>query len=187
VVAATHRDLELESQDGRFRQDLFFRLNGISIVVPPLRERTDEIEPLARAFVAAACRQQGRDELEIGAPALRALRRYEWPGNIRELRNVAERAALLCTGPTITLEHLPADKMSGTFEMSKISRAGSAPPAAVDLKAGIKERERELIKDALARADGNQTRAAKLLGISRRTLISRIEDYGLPRPRKRSR
>jgi two-component system, NtrC family, response regulator AtoC len=154
-------------------------------VVPPLRERPEEVAPLARAFVAAACRRQGRGALAIDPRALRALGRYEWPGNIRELRNVAERAVLLCADSTITLEHLPADKMSGTFEMRKIATEEPAPPAAspVDLKAGIKARERQLIEDALTQTDGNQTRAAKLLGISRRTLISRIEDYGLPRPR----
>ncbi|MBX3249548.1 MAG: sigma 54-interacting transcriptional regulator [Myxococcales bacterium] len=187
VVAATHKDLEREAHEGRFRQDLFFRLNGVAIMVPPLRERLEEIEPLARMFVAAACQQQGRPTLEIDAEALQALRGYAWPGNIRELRNVAERAVVLCTHTTIAREHLP-DKVSGFVQSRSTKRDERVPPAdpsTTALKAGIKEHERQLIMDALARTDGNQTRAAKLLGVSRRTLISRIEEYGLPRPRKK--
>jgi DNA-binding NtrC family response regulator len=203
IVAATHRDLETDITNGRFRQDLFFRLNGISIVVPPLRERKEEIEALARSFVAASCKRQHKPRPEIGNRAVRALRRYEWPGNIRELRNVMERAVLLCGPDPIGLEHLPADKMAGTFEMSKMKATGFEPPTTpieapaakfgpradtavetIDLKTGIRERERELIQLALQRSSGNQTKAAKLLGISRRTLISKIEDHGLPRPRK---
>jgi len=210
IVAATHRHLESEIEAGNFRQDLFFRLNGISIVVPPLRDRAEELEALARTFIASACTRENRRPMELDRKALRALRRYGWPGNIRELRNIMERAVLLCTDGLIGLEHFPADKLSSTFEMSKVvikktpvppahaipgvRRAATAPFARVDtgepapqdmnLKSGVKEREREIIKDALERSRGNQTQAAKLLGVSRRTLISRIEKYGLPRPRK---
>ncbi len=213
IVAATHRDLEGAVRSGAFRQDLFFRLNGISIVVPPLRDRTEEIAALAKSFVAIACHRQGRAPMDIEPQAARALLRYEWPGNIRELRNIMERAVLLSNGDKIALEHFPEDKLASTFKMSKVTVAPVAPPLepsapaprpttsvwsnpgrsrkrastevqAIDLKGGVDEREREIIKDALARSRGNQTQAAKLLGISRRTLISRIEKYGLPRPRK---
>ncbi|MCA9611979.1 MAG: sigma 54-interacting transcriptional regulator, partial [Myxococcales bacterium] len=174
VVSATCKDLEAEVKQGRFRQDLFFRLQGVAIVVPPLRERREVIEPLTRAFVRAACRQQDRAPLAIAPEVFRALLQHEWPGNLRELRNVAERAVALCGEGTIELSHLPA-------ELSSVGDEGASA-----LKANIKGHERQLILDALLQADGNQTRAAKLLGISRRTLISRIEEHGLPRPRKKS-
>ncbi len=201
VVAATHRNLEAEVAAGRFRQDLFFRLNGLSIVVPPLRDRKEEIELLAETFAADTCRRHQRPAPAIADKAVRAMRRYEWPGNIRELRNVIERAVVLCGNGPITLEHLPSDKMASTFEMAKIATAHHplaavetnpdqrAParaqtlPETLDLRAAVRQRERELIERALRESDGNQTRAAKLLGISRRTLISKIEDQGLERPR----
>ncbi len=97
-VAATNRDLDHEISAGRFRQDLYFRLNGFAIVIPPLRERTEEIEALAKHFVALACKQSGRRPIGIGSDALEVLRSYEWPGNIRELKNVIDRAVLLCSG-----------------------------------------------------------------------------------------
>jgi DNA-binding NtrC family response regulator len=173
VVAATCKDLDGEVKHGRFRQDLFFRLHGVAIVVPPLRERREEIEPLTRAFVRAACRQQDRAPLAIAQDVFRVLLQHDWPGNLRELRNVAERAVALCDGTTIEVSHLP----------SELAEIGT--DAATHLKSNIKEHERQLILDALLQADGNQTRAAKLLGVSRRTLISRIEEHGLPRPRKK--
>jgi DNA-binding NtrC family response regulator len=142
-------------------------------VVPPLRERREEIEPLTRAFVRAACRQQDRAPLAIAPDVFRVLLQHDWPGNLRELRNVAERAVALCDATTIDPSHLPPEL------------AGVTAPDDTHLKSNIKEHERQLILDALLQADGNQTRAAKLLGVSRRTLISRIEEHGLPRPRKK--
>jgi len=174
VVAATCKDLDAEVQHGRFRQDLFFRLNGVAIVVPPLRERREEIEPLTRAFVRAACRRQDRAPLAIAQDVFRVLLQHDWPGNLRELRNVAERAVALCDGTSVEVAHLPPELTH------------AAPQDATHLKSNIKEHERQLILDALLQADGNQTRAAKLLGVSRRTLISRIEEHGLPRPRKKT-
>lgn len=173
VVTATCKDLDAEVKSGRFRQDLFFRLHGVAIVVPPLRERREEIEPLTRAFVRAACRRQDRAPLAIAPEVFRVLLQHDWPGNLRELRNVAERAVALCDATTIELSHLPPEL------------AGVTAPDDTRLKSNIKEHERQLILDALLQADGNQTRAAKLLGVSRRTLISRIEEHGLPRPRKK--
>jgi len=142
-------------------------------VVPPLRERREEIEPLTRAFVRAACRRQDRAPLAIAQDVFRVLLQHEWPGNLRELRNVAERAVALCDATTIEVSHLPPEL------------ADAAPQDATHLKSNIKEHERQLILNTLLQADGNQTRAAKLLGVSRRTLISRIEEHGLPRPRKK--
>ncbi len=204
IVAATHKDLELEVAEGRFRRDLFFRIAGVTVVVPPLRDRVEEIEPLAEMFAAQACRRQRHQPpVTISRGALAWLQEYDWPGNIRELRNVMDRAVLLCTGGTIDIEHLPSSRIGRTYRLTRptqpIARPVETdlePPSErgeraqtiiepIDLKAGMKERERELVRDALARAAGNQTQAARLLGISRRTLISRIEEFDLPRPRKR--
>ena len=121
-VSATNRDLEKEVEAGRFRQDLFFRLNGLSVTIPPLRERRAEIAPLARLFVARACTQMSRAELPISPEAMAELQAYAWPGNIRELRNMMERAVVLCTGDSIRLADLPLDRLRG---------GGRAAPAAV--------------------------------------------------------
>jgi DNA-binding NtrC family response regulator len=195
--AATNRDLQTEASAGRFRQDLYFRLNGISIEIPPLRERKDEIAPLARAFVVRACERARRPRvLRIAAPVIEVLERYHWPGNIRELRNVMERAVLLTSGDEISLESFPANMLTGPLrafgppvDASGPSRNTLPPtesrepkPPAIVLPEGD---ERARIIAALAACDGNQTHAAKLLGISRRTLVTRIEEYDLPRPRKK--
>jgi DNA-binding NtrC family response regulator len=199
VIAASHRDLEAEVWLGRFDPGLLAHVGDLTVVVPPLRERLDELEPLARAFVTAACRRQGKVGMALAPGALRAMRGYAWPGNVRELRNIVERAVRLCPTRQITLAQLPADKMASAFAPGRPSLPRAAGPAAeaprrrardtagaptLALRAGIKTRERALIADALARCGDNQTRAAQALGISRRTLIARIEAHGLPRPRK---
>ncbi len=179
VVAATHRSLQSEVARGAFRQDLFYRLNGISIIIPPLRERSDEIVPLAVAFLAAAARKERR----IGAPQLSAaaeelLRAYPWPGNVRELRNAMERAALLCEGTEIEPQHLPLDAMgTSTQQMA----AG-----VTNLTAEIGALEQERILETLAQCGGNQSRTARRLGISRKMLLARLDAYGVCRPRKPS-
>jgi DNA-binding NtrC family response regulator len=172
-VSATHRDLEALVGEEKFRQDLFFRLNGVTLLIPPLRERVGEIAPLARSFAARAATQSGWPAPELAPEAIAVLERHHWPGNIRELRNVVERAVLLSGGARVELAHLPAQKTT------------EAEPPAVGLRASRNAHDREVIVDALARCDGNQTRAAKELGISRRTLINRIEELGIARPRKR--
>jgi DNA-binding NtrC family response regulator len=205
---------------GAFREDLFFRLNGIPLVIPPLRDRPVEIEPLARALISRIARKANRAEPDLSPQAIDVLRRYSWPGNIRELRNVMERAVLLAGGAPITLEHLPVEKMVSTLP-ARAARHSMPPPvppapraapptpppsrrshppdfeATVPqpmtlpppgdpnaLKTGVEQVERDLIVRALDQCAGNQTQAAKLLGISRRTLVSRLEQYNLPRPRK---
>jgi DNA-binding NtrC family response regulator len=189
-LAATNRDLEQEVQHGAFREDLFYRLNAVVMVVPPLRERVAEIAVLARAFASQAARDLGRDhEPAIGAAAVRLLEAYTWPGNVRELRNVIERAVLLAApGEDIGVEHLPHEKMGRVLpsrdspramRRSPLAGGPTLPPSRFD------EEERSRIIAALDRCEGNQTHAARVLGVSRRTLISRIETYGLPRPRKR--
>ncbi|HEY3352486.1 MAG TPA: sigma 54-interacting transcriptional regulator, partial [Polyangia bacterium] len=182
-IAATHHDLEAEAERGRFRRDLYFRLNGVTLAIPPLRERPAEVEPLARAFVSAACAQAERwPEPELAPDALRLLRGYPWPGNVRELRNVMERAVLLCRDAAITAAELPADKMR-----ARVSPTAAHPVPVEAPTLGLRRDayERQQIIDALERCHGNQSQAAQELGMPRRTLIRRIEAYGLTRPRKR--
>jgi transcriptional regulator with GAF, ATPase, and Fis domain len=202
-VAATNRDLEQEVMRGNFRQDLFFRINGVTLQVPPLRQRTGEIEDLARAFIAAHCRQTGRARpLDISSEALLQLSKYSWPGNIRELRNVIERATLLCTGDVITPEHLPTEKMAATLttpvkEKGKgwpLPSSAEIDPVLVSREGDLRlkgnesqEEKRQHILQALMECGGNNTEAAKLLGVSRRTLGKWLEAFGIPRPRKSKR
>ena len=180
-LAATHRDLEQEIDRGTFRQDLYFRLNGITLQIPPLRERVAEIPQLAATFLAQAAERNGVPPSPGLTPAaLELLSTYAWPGNIRELRNVIERALLLGNGAWIDVEHLPLERMRAAAPAEPAPTADAPapePPASDD--------ERARVLDALVRAGGNQTEAAKLLGVSRRTLINRVMQYDLPRPRKK--
>jgi DNA-binding NtrC family response regulator len=204
-LAATNRDLGEEVARGRFRLDLYFRLDGMSLAIPPLRERPDEIEPLARGFIAQACERTGRRDLPALSPeALDRMRAYSWPGNVRELRNAIERAVLLCGAGPIGTEHLPTEKMRATLQ-AMMSQRREAPADAVNafdvvetttpaarpsdreaLKDQLDALERKRILDALEQCAGNQTRAAKLLGISRNTLLARLDAYGIARPKKPS-
>jgi DNA-binding NtrC family response regulator len=183
-VAATNRDLQGEIAAGRFRQDLYYRLDGISINIPPLRERPGEIEELARLFINKAT-PDGQRPPVLSPAALELLRDYEWPGNIRELRNVIERAVLLCGDGAITFEHLPVEKLQSGFvrEAPPTARAvGSA--STPDKPIAEADSDRDRIIAALQQCAGNQTHAARLLGISRGTLLARLNEYNLPRPRK---
>jgi transcriptional regulator with PAS, ATPase and Fis domain len=179
-IAATNRDLEAVAARGAFRQDLYFRLNGISIQVPPLRERIAEILPLAQHFAACAAGEMGVPLVAISEEVIDVLERYAWPGNIRELRNVMEQAVVFSRGKTaIRVDHLPTEVRQTPTPIP------SAPPAPTNtLRGELEALERRRIVDALERCSGNQTRAARLLGISRRTLVSRLAVHGLPRPRK---
>jgi two-component system response regulator AtoC len=189
-VAATNRDLDAESRAGRFREDLMYRLNSLTLVIPPLRERPLEIEPLARTFLAAACKQVERPAPPALSPAvLELLRRHSWRGNVRELRNAIERAAALCVGDTILPEHLPPSllaEVAGSAAAAPAARSTEAPVRTdAALRGELRDLERARITDALERHGGNQSRAARELGISRGTLIARMEEFGLPRPRRR--
>jgi two-component system, NtrC family, response regulator AtoC len=168
VISATNRDLEADAATGRFRRDLYFRINGIALRVPPLRERTSEIGELARRFLATAARQAGIEPPAITAEAMLALELYAWPGNVRELRYVMERTLVTAGAGPIQPAHLP-DHVGSSDATSR-----GRPDLAT----------RERVIEALAACDGNQTRAADMLGISRRTLINRVIEFGLPRPRK---
>jgi DNA-binding NtrC family response regulator len=192
LLAASNRDLAAESERGTFRRDLYFRLNGMSLEVPPLRERLDELEGLALKFLAQASEAHGHLHApSLSFDALQALRRHAWPGNIRELRNVIERAVVLCTGEVGTSEHLPMSAQQKPPNVVPLaSHARPTPgetrgpdPSSMTDKARA---ERQRIEEALDLCAGNQSRAAKMLGISRATLVARLDLYGFPRPRKRT-
>ncbi|MDP1821609.1 MAG: sigma 54-interacting transcriptional regulator [Archangium sp.] len=177
-IAATHRDLEAQVAKGAFRQDLYFRLNGISLVIPPLRERVAELESLARHFIGRAAKQFGRSpEPQLTPEALSMLQGYRWPGNLRELRNMLERAVLLANDRFIGPDDLPLDKLTAI----PLTRPASDAPSAATPDA---EAERAKLVAALELHGGNQTLAARALGISRRTMLNRLDAYAIPRPRK---
>jgi transcriptional regulator with PAS, ATPase and Fis domain len=173
IISATNRDLSVEIAAKRFRQDLYFRLNGVSIPIPPLRSRRDEIEPLARHFVELSTRGARRAEPALSPESIDMLRRHAWPGNVRELRNVIERALVLSGGATVQPEHL------------LLTSPSTQPQSDWPALAPAEEEERRRIVEALDRCAGNQSYAAELLGISRRTLVSRLRAYGIARPRTR--
>jgi DNA-binding NtrC family response regulator len=190
-ISATHRDLEAAVAAGSFRADLYFRLNGIALTIPPLRERPSEIAPLVERFVAQSCRELDRSPAPRVSPELAAqLARYPWPGNVRELRQAVARAVVLCTGDTLRPEHLPAKISAWTPETGPKIEPRPAPAAPGDevidrLRSEVAAREQRRVLEALEQCQGNQTRAAELLGISRRTLVTRLGEYGLTRPRRK--
>jgi DNA-binding NtrC family response regulator len=196
-IASTSRDLAAEVDAGRFRRDLYFRLAGASFTIPPLRERKDEVLPLAEQFVASAASPLGRTFV-FSDEARQWLTTHDWPGNIRELRNACERAVLLATGAVIERHHLTTiDDPQKRPPGQRFRSAPTIPPpmlergitSAADMptqvRATVAELEKQRILEALEKCAGNQTRAAELLGISRRTLINRLDEYGIARPRKR--
>jgi DNA-binding NtrC family response regulator len=195
-VASTSKDLSAEVDAGRFRRDLYFRLAGATFAIPPLRERKDEVLPLAEQFVASASAPLGRS-FALSEDAKQWLTAHDWPGNIRELRNACERAVLLSTGALIERHHLttiddpakrPPDQRTRRHATIPPPFGVTAPTAAdmpTQVRATVAELEKQRILEALDRCAGNQTRAAEMLGISRRTLINRLDEYGIARPRKR--
>jgi two-component system response regulator AtoC len=218
-VAATHRDLEEMVTRGQLRQDLYYRLAGVSLVVPPLRDRVEEIPRIAEEFVARFCADARRPTIPISSAAMRVLKDYRWPGNVRELRNVMERAVVFSKGAAIAPEQLglpldrlsrPPGRLSSPISLSSSPSPVPMPPApsaqvpvapvalplmppttstlafgsAASLPDEMEALERQRILDALAKCGGNQTQAAEMLGISRRTLLRRLDEYAVPRPRK---
>jgi two-component system response regulator AtoC len=185
-VTATHRDLLADVRTGQFRSDLYYRISGLSVRVPPLRERPSELEPLARHFMQRFSRAADERAPELSPAALAALRQHHWPGNVRELKNVIERAVLVADGDILGEEHIILDE--------EVTRSAREPgsrevPAGVNEAPALPSREREAderarLVAALEACAGNQRRAAELLGISRRTLVNRLNKWNLPRPKK---
>ncbi len=182
IVSATNRDLDAEVERGTFRRDLLYRLNAMTIVIPPLRERPEEIEALAKRFLQQTAAKYGRSSMRISPAALATLRAYPWPGNIRELRNTIERAIVISTGPLIDVADLPLERLRGTFQAP--ARSTNPPPVGTPATP-VAGDERSRVLAALDACAGNQTHAARMLGISRRALINKIEKFAVPRPRKR--
>jgi two-component system, NtrC family, response regulator AtoC len=168
VLACTSKNLEQEIEKGCFRQDLLYRLRVIPLEMPPLRNRREDIDELCRFFVAEFNTMHGRN-VSITAKAIACLRQYDFPGNVRELRNLIERAAVLCRAPEITPSDLPAE----------ITRLDEAEEEDFNLSAAVARAERCCLQNALARCEGNRTNAAKLLGISRKNLWEKLKAHGV--------
>jgi two-component system, NtrC family, response regulator HydG len=165
LIAATHRRLPDLVQEGKFREDLYYRLNVITFEIPPLRERPEDIEPLARHFLACA----GNVGKRFSPAALRALQCYRWPGNVRELANAVERASILSDADVILPERLPPAVLAGGQTATLLESKAVRP---------LNVTEQDEIQRALQQTGGNRTRAATLLGISRRALIYKLKRYG---------
>ena len=174
VIAATHRDLLREVAAGRFREDLYYRLNVARIVIPPLRDRPEDIPALAEYILRRIEQREGWGELSVSTEALAAIQAQPWPGNVRQLENALARAAIASRGRPILPEHLDADEALDPL----ISESGD-PSQPLPLRALLAEVERRAIQRALLACGGNRTKTAEHLGISRRQLFDKIRDYGL--------
>jgi len=173
VIAATNRNLEETVREGRFRDDLYYRLNVLRLEVPPLRARVDDLSHLAQHFIEAFSREFRRPVRALSADAEQALRHYGWPGNVRELRNLVERAVLLGEGEVLQASDF--ETLQGQRRPGGSKTAFQLPPEGVRLE----EEEKSLVVQALERTGGNQTRAAALLGLHRDQIRYRIEKFGL--------
>ena len=173
LIAATNKDLKKLVNEAKFRDDLFYRLSVVSVSLPPLRERREDIPLLANAFLGQCSRENSKPVREMTPEALNVLMAYDWPGNVRELRNTIEQMVVLARAERLTLRDVPA-AIRGGADLTKISvvRTGMT----------VEEAERQLIVQALKETGGNRTRAAEKIGISRRTLHRKLKKYGLENP-----
>jgi DNA-binding NtrC family response regulator len=180
VIAATNKNLEVLVREGKFRDDLFYRLDVVPIHMPPLRERREDIPLLAQAFLQEFTRENQKKITGFSSEAQEALQRYDWPGNVRELRAALEHAVALCRGERIGVRDLPP-RVTGQPSLAARDYGGGAAavrPADLDLE----KMEQQFIRLALQQTRGNVTEAAKLLGISRRTLHRKLKTYGIDAP-----
>jgi DNA-binding NtrC family response regulator len=166
IVAATNRDLGAEVEAGRFREDLFYRLNVIAVTAPPLRARREDVPLIVDHFLGVYCKKNGRPRLNVPREVMDKLSDYSWPGNVRELENVIERAAVLCRSDTLRLEDLP----------DAVAQASAPPPSALAFPIGttLEEVEHRLIRETLKSTNGDKSLAAQLLGISTRTIYRKL-------------
>jgi len=177
VVAATNRNVEDDVKAGRFRQDLYYRLNVIRVQIPPLRDRREDVRPLADHFLHQWAAEQGKEINVISPDALRSLEAYAFPGNVRELENVMERAVALAKGPTIGLGDLPPE-LAGAASLPSPGLV-DLPDAGCNLDDVMGEVERRLVLQALERTGGVRTQAAKLLGVTLRSLRYRLQKHAI--------
>lgn len=194
VIAATNLDLEKEVAEGRFREDLFYRLNVVPLRLPPLRKRGADIFLLADNFLSKFCKKKKRNKLEFTSDVKRVLGEYSWPGNIRELENLAERISILCEGDKVELSDLPT-KMLEEVDLSlpapepkeaQVIREGFAWPRVEDmqdkdfiLKDFLDKIEEKLLLEALEHTDGVKNQAAEILGVKRTTFIEKLRKFGI--------
>ncbi|MDQ3621085.1 MAG: sigma-54 dependent transcriptional regulator [Verrucomicrobiota bacterium] len=181
LVAATNKDLATQVKEGKFRDDLFFRLNVVTLELPPLRARKEDIPLLVSVFLKTFAKENNKAVGEITEDAMQAILRYDWPGNVRELRTAIEAGVVMATGPKVTLRHLPmAVRQGGAVAAAAMAPKFATPKSDyLDLQAN----EQQLIAQALEETRGNVTRAAKKLGISRRTLHRKLKELRQPPPR----
>ena len=169
-ISATHRQLEKDITEGLFRQDLYYRLNVITIQLPPLAERSEDIPLLARHFLLKKANAMGKDIQAIDREAMDILCKYRWPGNVRELENIIERAVVMENGATIRVNDLP-DYLE-TLSIETYRHSGSAIPS-------LEAQEKNYIKWVLDKCHGNRSRAAKIMGIDRVSLWRKLKRYGM--------
>ena len=174
IIAATNRDLQQDVLDGHFRKDLFYRLNIVPLQLPALRERHGDIEKLITSLTAQLARQYGLDAPRYTVSAMEQLQRYAWPGNVRELRNLCERMLILLSGQTIKTENLPQDIRPQT-DTTTFSSTFLLPEGGLILE----ELEADLIHQALHKSHGNQSKAARLLGLTRSALLYRMKKHAI--------
>jgi two-component system NtrC family response regulator len=167
IVCATHQDLKSLIKEGRFREDLYYRLAEIVVSIPPLRARRGDATLLSHAFVRRFSTEQNRGAMTLREDALRAIESYNWPGNVRELENCIKRAVIMADGNQITLEDVGLDELQDEHEMR------------LDLRQVREDAEKRVIITALGRADGNILKAAEMLGVSRPTLYDLMHRFGL--------
>jgi len=181
IIAATNRELRQAIREGEFRKDLFYRLSVVVIDIPPLRERVEDIDKFAAAFIADLNRARATSVQGISEDALRLLRQYEWPGNVRELRNVIERAMILCSGDQINVGDLPAEIVSKEPAMAFESSLVPIPRVSegVDMEGMVASIKKRMMLEALEQAKGNKSQAARLLGLSRDQFNYGMKKYGL--------
>ncbi|HET7502172.1 MAG TPA: sigma 54-interacting transcriptional regulator [Kofleriaceae bacterium] len=180
LIAATLRDLADDVREGRFREDLYYRLNVLPVVIPPLRERTEDIPQLARFFAQRHAQRHQLGEVALSDVAIEALVRQPWPGNVRELENVIERAVVLADGPTTgETRVIDVDYLSTVMNVRTPAAASAVDAEALSIKKATREIEQDLIRRALGVTQGNRTNAAKLLEISHRALLYKMKEYGI--------
>lgn len=179
VIAATNQNLESAIAEGRMREDLYYRLKVIEIQLPPLRERVEDIPPIARHFLARYASEMGRSIEDFDPAALEVLLRHRFSGNVRELENVIERAVTFENSSMITVDSLPPYVVTGPSSLVDNGALNALPPEGLDLEAVLQEVEQRLLKKALVRTQGNRTEAAKLLHISFRAMRYKLEKYKL--------
>ena len=182
-VTATNQDLEQMVREKRFREDLFFRIKGATIKLPPLRDRREDVPPLVEHFLKRATEKLGKTIEGIEAAARNMLVAYSWPGNVRQLENVVENMVVLATGPKLTVADLPPEIVGSptTMALATTSLGGPAATTAIVSLAGVNlaELEKKAIEETLTAVQGNREQAAKMLGIGERTLYRKIKEYGL--------